>query len=140
MSTTFLISSIGFLLTCILLAYLAAKYRAASLREENGDLDITEEISSDINRAAHDAARLFGRGGSVCAREIAEIKDKLKDLLYYIEEIKLLEEKRNTETSKTIARIEQRVSTFENEYVNKLQPTLYSLINELENIQTKTKN
>jgi gas vesicle protein len=122
------------------LVYFTTKYRAASLKEENGQLDITEEISSDINRAAQDAARLFGRASNVSAREIAEIKDKLKDLSYYIEEIKLLEEKRNTETAKTIARIEQRVSTFENEYVSKLQPTLYSLINELENIQTKTKN
>jgi uncharacterized coiled-coil protein SlyX len=139
MSTTFLISSIGFVLTCILLAYFTAKYRAAGVKDESGDLDITEEISSDVNRVAHDAARLFGHSG-VPAREIAELKEKLKDLFYRIEEIKLLEEKRNAETAKTIAGIEQRVSAFETEYVNKLQPALYSLINELENIQTKAKS
>ena len=132
---TIIISLSGFLLCLILLFYFIAKYRACGPKEQEDDLDLLDGVSSAAAVAAQDARRLFAKGGSVNAREAAEIKEKLKELHYRIEEIKLIEEKRNLELSKAIAKIEQRINTFENEYVNKLQPTLYSLINELENIQ-----
>ncbi len=140
MSTVFITSSAGFAVCLILLFFFVAKYREAESKENGEELDILDEVSSAASSAAHDAKRIFGKGGAgVSAREIADIKDKLKELHYKIEELRLLEEKRNSETASLITKVEQRVSTFENEYVNKLQPTLYSLINELENIQTKTK-
>lgn len=131
---TIIISLAGFLLCLVLLFYFVAKYRACGPKEQDNDLDILEEAPSAATTAALDARRLFAKGGAVNAREAAEIKEKLKELHYRIEEIKLIEEKRNLEFSKALAKIEQRINTFENEYVNKLQPTLYSLINELENI------
>lgn len=140
MPTVFIISSVGFLGCFILLFYFIAKYRSAEVKDNDEDLDIMDEVSTVASAAASDAKRIFGKSaGGVSAREIADIKDRLKELHYRIEEIKLLEEKRNGELTKLVATVEQRVSTFENEYVNKLQPTLYSLISELENIQNKAK-
>jgi F0F1-type ATP synthase membrane subunit b/b' len=139
MSTTFIISLAAFVVCLILLFYFIAKYREAEVTDNDEELDLSDE-EMQIPYAAQDGLRFFGKGSGVSAKEIADIKDKLKDLHYRVEEIKLLEEKRNGELTKLVARVEQRVTTFENEYVNKLQPTLHSLINELENIQTKTKN
>lgn len=140
MPTVFITSSVGFIVCLILLFYFVAKYREAESKDNGEDLDIMDEVSSAASSAAQDAKRIFGKGGAgVSARDIADIKDKLKEMHYRIEELRLLEEKRNSESAALIAKVEQRVSTFENEYVNKLQPTLYSLINELENIQTKAK-
>lgn len=140
MSTVFITSSAGFAVCIILLFYFVAKYREAESKDNGEELDILDEVSSAASSAAQDARRIFGKGGAgFSAREIADIKDKLKELHYRMEELRLLEEKRNSETVTLIAKVEQRVSTFENEYVNKLQPTLYSLITELENIQNKTK-
>jgi hypothetical protein len=137
MSSTFIISSSGFAACLVLLFYFIAKYRRAGAKESpDGGLDITEDIAAG---AAQDSVKIFGKNPSPAAKEIADIKDKLRDLHYRLEEIKLLEEKRNASAANAIAKVEQRVATFENEYVNKLQPTLYSLISELENIQNKTK-
>jgi len=140
MPTVLIASSAGFAVCLILLFYFIFKYREADTVKDDGeDLDILDEVSSVASSAAQDAKRIFGKSGSgASARDIAEIKDKLKELHYRIEELRLLEEKRNSENAASISKIEQRVSTFENEYVNKLQPTLYSLISELETIQ-KTK-
>jgi len=140
MPTVFITSSVGFAVCLILLFYFIAKYREAEAKDNGEDLDIMDEVSSVASTAAQDAKRIFGKGGTgTSAKEIADIKDKLKELHYRIEELRLLEEKRNSENAALVSKVEQRVSAFENEYVNKLQPTLYSLINELENIQTKAK-
>lgn len=140
MPTILIISLAGFLLCLVLLFYFISKYRACGPKEEDNDLDLLDGVSSAATVAAQDARRLFGKSGSVSAREAAEIKERIKELHYRIEEIKLVEEKRNLELSKAIAKIEQRINTFENEYVNKLQPTLYSLINELEHIHSPKNN
>ena len=142
MSSTFIISASGFAVCLVLLFYFIAKYRRAGGKEipDGGGLDIiTEDIAAGAAHAVQDAVKIFGKNPSPAAKEIADIKEKLRDLYYSLEEIKLLEEKRNTAAANAIAKVEQRVSTFENEYVNKLQPTLYSLISELENIQNKAK-
>ncbi len=131
---TIIISLAGFLLCLVFLFYFIAKYRACGPKEQENDFDLLEDAPSAATTAALDARRLFAKSGALNAREAAEIKEKLKELHYQIEEIKLVEEKRNLEFSKALAKIEQRINTFENEYVNKLQPTLHSLINELENI------
>ena len=52
-----------------------------------------------------------------------------------VEEMKIRCEKANDELVQQLARLEERVATFEQEYVNKLQPTLMSLIEELENMK-----
>ncbi|MDR1123614.1 MAG: hypothetical protein LBL61_03240 [Elusimicrobiota bacterium] len=140
MSSTFIISSSGFAACLVLLFYFIAKYRRAGGEESPaGGLYITEDIAAGAAHAAQDAVKIFGKNPSPAAKEIADIKEKLRDLHYRLEEIKLLEEKRNAAAAAAVARVEQRVTTFENEYVNKLQPTLYSLISELENIQNKAK-
>ena len=135
MSSTFIISSVGFFTALILLFYFIAKYRAAEVVDTDEELAMPQDMTAQSVRAAHDAVRMFGKSAGPGAKELADLREKLKDLHYRLEEMKLLEEKRNTAAAAAIARVEQRVATFENEYVNKLQPTLYSLINELENIQ-----
>ena len=125
-----------------LLFYFIAKYRAAEFSGDDSTSldDLPEEAPApQLDAQSPDTPRLFAKGGA-STKEISDIKEKLRDLHYRFEEIKLLEEKRAAQSAQAIARIEQRISTFENEYVNKLQPALYSLISELENIQNKTKN
>jgi len=142
MQTPFIIYSVSFVVVLILLFYFIAKYREAEVKDNGEELDFPdgEESAASAAPAQQDTKRIFGLGSGASAREVADLKEKFKELHYRIEEIKLLEEKRANELSKLISAVEQRVSTFENEYVQKLQPTLYSLINELENIQNKTKN
>lgn len=135
MPTILIISLFGFFVCLVLLFYFIAKYRSYGPKEQEIDLDLLDEVSSAATVAAQDARRIFGKGGAVSAREAAEIKEKLKELHYKIEEIKLVEEKRNLALSKAISKIEQRINTFEDEYVNKLQPTLFNLIKELENME-----
>jgi hypothetical protein len=140
MSSTFIISSSGFAACLVLLFYFIAKYRRSGGKEPAAaGLDMPEDIVAGAAQVAQDAVKIFGKNPSPAAKEIADIKDKLRDLHYRLEEMKLLEEKRASAAVASLARVEQRVATFENEYVNKLQPTLYSLISELENIQNKAK-
>jgi gas vesicle protein len=141
MQAHFIASSVGFIIALCLLFYFIAKYRAAEVKDEDEDLYSEPAASTDVSAAAQEVSRLFGRASSagVGAKEVSDLKDKIKDLHYRVEELRLAEEKRSSELSKLVAQVEQRVSTFENEYVNKLQPTLYSLISELENIQNKAK-
>ncbi|MDR1684659.1 MAG: hypothetical protein LBR90_04290 [Elusimicrobiota bacterium] len=139
MPTTLIISCAVFFVCLALLFYFIAKYREAEVKDNGEELDLPGQGPADAGPgAAQEAVRLFTKtiGG---AKETADIKDKLKDLHYRLEEMKLTEEKRAGELAKAVEKLEQRVSTFETEYVNKLQPALYSLINELENIQNKTK-
>ena len=70
---------------------------------------------------------------------MADLKEKVKELHYRLEELKLAQDKNNADLNKLVARMEQRLSTFEQEYVTKLQPTLLSLIEELENMKVTEK-
>lgn len=135
MSTMLFISSGGFFVCLILLVYFITKYRQSHDQEFGEDMAILDEVSAAASTAAMDAKRLFTKNTNLPASEVLDMKDKLKELHYKIEELKLAEEKRTNDLAKVIAKVEERISTFENEYVNKLQPTLFSLISELENIQ-----
>ena len=66
---------------------------------------------------------------------MADLKEKIKELQYRLEEMKVGHDKTNSELAKQLARMETRIGTFEQEYVTKLQPTLLSLIQELENMK-----
>ena len=54
---------------------------------------------------------------------------------YHLEEMKISHNKTIGDITKQISRLEARIATFEQEYVAKLQPTLLSLIQELENMK-----
>ena len=67
--------------------------------------------------------------------EVADLKEKVKALQYRLEEMKVGQDKANSDIAKQLSRMEARIGTFEQEYVTKLQPTLLSLIQELENMK-----
>jgi len=131
-----IIGAAGFLITFVLLFVFAAQYRAAAAPED------VEFGSSAAPAAAANATRpqvAVKRAtlGSEAANpnEVLELREKVKQLYYRIEELKLVQETKTADAAKTLAKLEQRLDTFENEYVNKLQPTLAQIIEELENIK-----
>ena len=67
--------------------------------------------------------------------DLADVKEKVKNLHYRLEEIKMEQDKSAGDLAKQMTHMEQRMSTFEQEYVNKLQPTLLRLIEDLENMK-----
>ena len=54
---------------------------------------------------------------------------------YHLEELKASTQKHQADMAAQLARLETRVATFEQEYVNKLQPTLLRVIEELEHLK-----
>ena len=132
MPTTLIISSAGFAVCFLLLFYFVAKYRQALSGSSFEDFDIIDEVSSAASAAASDAKRIFSTSATPEVRDLLSLQEKVKDLHYKLEEIKLLQEKQLTDTKNTIASLEQRLTSFENEYINNLQPTLQGLIKELE--------
>ena len=132
MPTTLIISSAGFAVCFLLLFYFVAKYRQALPKSSFEDFDILDEVSSAATTAAKDAKRIFSTSATPEVRDIISLQEKMKELHYKLEEIKLLQEKQLNDTKNTIANLEQRLTSFENEYINNLQPTLQGLIKELE--------
>lgn len=132
MPTTLIISSAGFAICFLLLFYFIAKYRQALSDSSLEEFDILDEVSSAASAAAKDAKRIFSTSASPEVRDIVSLQEKMKELHYKLEEIKLLQEKQLNDTKNTIANLEQRLTSFENEYINNLQPTLQGLIKELE--------
>lgn len=135
MPTILIISSAGFAICFLLLFYFIAKYRQALSKSSFEDFDILDEVSSAASTAAKDAKRIFSSAATPEVRDIVSLQEKMKELHYKLEEIKLLQEKQLNDTKNTIAGLEQRLTSFENEYINNLQPTLQGLIKELELIQ-----
>ena len=135
MPTTLIISSAGFAVCFLLLFYFIAKYRKALPSSSFEEFDIIDEVSSAASAAAKDAKRMFSASATMETRDLLSLQEKVKDLTYKLEEIKLLQEKHLTDTKNTIANLEQRLTSFENEYINNLQPTLQGLIKELELIE-----
>ena len=158
-----IIYSLGFLFCLGLLFYFIAKYKESDLQddeflwnedeskksskdipEENAQEQLPEkdpfvEFKEETN-TVQQVQRLFAKADSLPAREIFDLKDKVKDLSYILEGNRLLEEKHYNELKTLVSKLEKRLSSFENEYLNNLHPTLTTLIKELENLQDKKTN
>ncbi|WP_424244689.1 TolA-binding protein [Elusimicrobium posterum] len=142
MSVNFIVGIIGFFISFVLLFYFTAKYRESVADEGTFVVDAPSDsaegeaaaktaasVASTIKRAS-----LGGPYGSL-SLEIEDLNEKLRNMHYRLEEMRLVQENNSSELIKTISKLEQRLNTFEGEYVNKLQPTLLSLIEELEQIK-----
>ncbi|MBP3514181.1 MAG: hypothetical protein J6J74_06870 [Elusimicrobiaceae bacterium] len=137
MENTVFLQLIGFTVCFILLFVFTAKYRAALAHEtdfEPAVEDLTVVTVAQQPAYKPRAAILQSLQGTA-SLETADLKEKVKDLHYRLEELKIAQDKTSGEFAKQMARMEQRISTFEQEYVAKLQPTLLSLIEELENMK-----
>ncbi len=97
--------------------------------------DVKEEAS-----AVQQVQKLFSKTDALPARDIFDLKDKVKDFSYTLEENRLLEEKHYNELKTSVENLQKRFSSFENEYINNLYPILNNLIKELENLQNKNTN
>ncbi len=129
----------GFLACFVLLFYFMAKYRAAleqDAQEEYPGADYTVMTVAKPTFASR--ASVLGSLRGNAPLEVMDLKETVKDLHYQLEENKLTQDKNNADLQKQLARLEQRLTTFEQEYVNKLQPTLLSLIEELEGMKVAT--
>lgn len=137
MENIVILQLIGFTVCFILLFVFTAKYRAALAHEtdfEPAVEDLTVVTVAQQPAYKPRAAVLQSLQGSA-SLETADLKERVKDLHYRLEELKIAQEKSNGDLAKQLARMEQRISTFEQEYMTKLQPTLLSLISELENMK-----
>ncbi len=137
MDNIVILQLIGFTVCFILLFVFTAKYRAALAREtdfEPAVEDLTVVTVAQPPAFKPRASILHSLPGS-SSLEVADLKEKVKELHYRLEELKVQHDKSNAEISKQLSRLEQRLGTFEQEYVTKLQPTLLSLIEELENMK-----
>ncbi len=137
MENTVILQLIGFTVCFILLFVFTAKYRAALAHEtdfEPAVEDLTVVTVAQQSAYKPRASVLQSLQGTA-SLETADLKEKMKDLHYRLEELKIAQDKTSSDFAKQMARIEQRISTFEQEYVAKLQPTLLSLIEELENMK-----
>ena len=137
MENIVILQLIGFTVCFILLFVFTAKYRAALAHEtdfEPAVEDLTVVTVAQQPAYKPRAAILQSLQGTA-SLETADLKEKVKDLHYRLEELKIAQDKTSGEFAKQMARMEQRISTFEQEYVAKLQPTLLSLIEELENMK-----
>ncbi len=101
--------------------------------------DFMEEAKEE-STAVQQVQRLFAKADALPAREIFDLKDKVKDFSYNLEANRLLEEKHYNELKSLSQNLEKRLIAFENEYLNNLHPTLTTLIKELETLQNKDKN
>ena len=137
MENTIILQLIGFTVCFILLFVFTAKYRAALAHEtdfEPAVEDLTVVTVAQQPAYKPRAAILQSLQGTA-SLETADLTEKVKDVHYRLEELKIAQDKTSGEFAKQMARMEQRISTFEQEYVAKLQPTLLSLIEELENMK-----
>lgn len=138
MENIVLLQLIGFVVCFVLLFYFTAKYRAALVADSSLEYpgeDLTVVTVAKPTFASR--ASILSSLQNTSALEVADLKEKVKELHYQLQEHKLAQEKNNADLGKIVARMEQRLSTFEQEYVNKLQPTLLSLIEELESMKVE---
>lgn len=140
MSITFIIGIAGFFISFILLFYFTAKYRESAADDGALVMDEPPAVQNVVAKTAESVSNTIKRasmGGPYGAMslEIEDLNEKLKSMHYRMEEMRLVAENNNNELIKTISKLEQRLNTFEGEYVSKLQPTLLSLIEELEQIK-----
>jgi molecular chaperone GrpE (heat shock protein) len=138
MENTIILQLIGFVICFILLFVFVAKYRTALAQDKSLD-DEVEEISGvrPSGSSFQSRASLIEAARESGALELADLKEQVKNLHYRLEELKMAHDKSNGDIAKQMARLEQRLSTFEQEYVTKLQPTLLRVIDELEHVKSE---
>ncbi|MBR2082824.1 MAG: hypothetical protein IJ876_07485 [Elusimicrobiaceae bacterium] len=129
---------VGFVVCFILLFVFIAKYHAALETEQ--DLEEVEGLEETTTATVQEPvfqsrAALLQNAQAPAALEIADLKEQVKTLYYHLEELKVATQKHEDDMASQIARLEARLGTFEQEYVNKLQPTLLRVIEELEHIK-----
>ena len=137
MDTTIILQVSGFVVCFILLFVFTAKYRSALAREADFEPEV-EELTVDPSSAQpsfKSRASILNSLQGTASLEMADLKEKIKEIQYRLEEMKVGHDKTNDDLTKQIARLETRIGTFEQEYITKLQPTLLSLIQELENMK-----
>ncbi|MBP5429453.1 MAG: hypothetical protein J6Y25_00985 [Elusimicrobiaceae bacterium] len=136
METITILQIAGFAVCFVLLFVFIAKYHAALEDEQELDevADLQQSTVSQEPSFAPRASLLQSTHGPA-ALEIADLKEQVKTLHYHLEELKASTQKHEAEMASQLARLEARIGTFEQEYVNKLQPTLLRVIEELEHIK-----
>lgn len=128
---------VGFVVCFVLLFVFIAKYREVVANEEFFEqVQETPDasavaVTANANTGFKSRAALLKEG----IPDVADVKDQVRSLHYQLAELKTATNKTQVDTAKQLARLEQRLSTFEQEYVNKLQPTLLRVIEELEHIK-----
>ena len=125
---------IGFVVCFVLLFVFVAKYREVVSEDtffepEGEEAPSVAAVATDADKTR--AALLQGN----VSPDVADMKDQVRSLHYQLAELRSVTNKSNMDMAKQIARLEQRLGTFEQEYVNKLQPTLLRVIEELEHIK-----
>ncbi len=135
METTTLLQLTGFAVCFILLFVFIAKYHAALEAEQDLEDELSEVTVSPVAPTFAPRASLLQTAQAPAALEVVDLKEQVKDLHYRLEELKASGQKHEADLAKQLASLETRISTFEQEYVNKLQPTLLRVIEELEHIK-----
>lgn len=127
----------GFVVCFILLFVFIAKYHSALESEDDleEETEETEVSSSPQAPVFQPRAALLQSAQVPAALEVADLKEQVKTLHYHLEELKASAQKHQADVATQLARLEARLGTFEQEYVNKLQPTLLRVIEELEHIK-----
>ena len=125
----------GFVICFILLFVFTAKYRAALAHETDFENPVQEITVVPAQPVLKSRAAVLNSLQGAASLEMADLREKVKGLQYRLEEMKIGHDKTSGDIAKQLARMEARIGTFEQEYVTKLQPTLVSLIEELENIK-----
>ena len=140
MINAMLFQLIGFVVCFVLLFYFTAKYRAVLVQDSSLDYPVEDLTVMTVAKPSFASrASILSSLQNTSALEVTDLKEKVKELHYRLEEQKQAQDKNTADLNKMVARMEQRLSTFEQEYVNKLQPTLLSLIEELEHIKVSEK-
>ena len=138
MENTIILLLIAFVICFILLFVFVAKYRLAMAQDKSLDEEV-EEMSGvkTSGQVFQSRAALIEATRESGALELADVKEQVKNLYYRLEELKMAHDKANGDIAKQIINLEQRLSTFEQEYVTKLQPTLLRVIDELEHVKAQ---
>lgn len=136
METTSILLIAGFVICFILLFVFIAKYHGAL--EDEADLEEVEglnQVTVGQGPTFQPRAALLQSTQAPAALEVADLKEQVKTLHYQLQEFKATTQKHESDMAKQLARLETRIATFEQEYVNKLQPTLLRVIDELEHLK-----
>ena len=137
MENIVILQIVGFVVCFILLFVFIAKYHGAL----ESEADLEEEVSGlDQMTVSQEPvfkprASLLQGAQAPAALEVADLQEQVKTLHYHLEELKASTQNHEADMAKQISRLEARIGTFEQEYVNKLQPTLLRVIEELEHLK-----